>query len=148
MTDKEFLLLLPQMDVECVLLCRAINHMPGVETTESCCGHGERPFTVWLKAARLRDLAVLARAIDRRYGGPSTQMPLWNDWILSVEASDFPEKGVSLLLFSRMMGKAAYEQADRIAENIEYWLRHPAFMALYVTPYLPVSQSTEEINET
>lgn len=36
------------MDQECVNLCRAINSIPKIQTIESCCGHGEGPFRIWV----------------------------------------------------------------------------------------------------
>lgn len=39
----------PDMDKECIPLCDAINALPGLQTTESCCGHGKSPFRVFLK---------------------------------------------------------------------------------------------------
>ena len=47
---------LDDLDPECVALCDALNRLPGVRTTESCCGHGEAPFWIWFMVRRLRDL--------------------------------------------------------------------------------------------
>jgi len=44
------------IDVECRLLVAAMNKFPGIETIESCCGHGERPLKIWFVAD---DLDVL-----------------------------------------------------------------------------------------
>ena len=32
------------MDEQCIELCRSLNAVPGIETYESCCGHGLRPY--------------------------------------------------------------------------------------------------------
>jgi hypothetical protein len=37
-----------RIDPECLALCDAINEIPGIETRESCCGHGENEFHVWI----------------------------------------------------------------------------------------------------
>lgn len=44
------------IDPEVVDLCAAINKIPGVQTIESCCGHGSRPFKVWFVVNDLVDL--------------------------------------------------------------------------------------------
>ncbi|MCK5548587.1 MAG: hypothetical protein KAI64_06205 [Thermoplasmata archaeon] len=39
-----------QIDAECVALCDAINlYSPKIRTVESCCGHGERHYKIWLR---------------------------------------------------------------------------------------------------
>jgi hypothetical protein len=38
----------PGMD----LLCEALNTLPGVRTYESCCGHGQEPYRIWLHVAQ------------------------------------------------------------------------------------------------
>lgn len=38
------------IDYEIRDLCRYINNVDGIETTESCCGHGKTPCQIWLKA--------------------------------------------------------------------------------------------------
>jgi len=37
------------MDVECIPLCDALNSLPGIQTSESCCGHGSHNFGVAFK---------------------------------------------------------------------------------------------------
>jgi hypothetical protein len=36
------------LDPQCLALCKAINTLPDVITTESCWGHGKRPYRVFL----------------------------------------------------------------------------------------------------
>ena len=52
------------IDPECIGLCQAMNAMPGITTVESCCGHGETPFQIWFKVARLRDLPRFLYWVD------------------------------------------------------------------------------------
>lgn len=33
----------------CARLCEAMNLLPGIQTTESCCGHGKSPFRVFFE---------------------------------------------------------------------------------------------------
>ena len=49
----------PTMDPESVALCDAINSVPGLFTTESCCGHGKHPFKIFFKVRRLSALPWL-----------------------------------------------------------------------------------------
>ena len=51
------------MDPECVKLCEAINHIPGLRTYESCCGHGERPFYIWFTLRTVKGLRNLAHLL-------------------------------------------------------------------------------------
>jgi len=47
------------IDTECVALCDAMNSVPGIRTTSSCCGHGEREYRVWFHADNLEALPPL-----------------------------------------------------------------------------------------
>lgn len=55
------------LDEECLLLCRALNDLPGIETTASCSGHGKEPLRIWFQAQTIVNLFVLARALSTRY---------------------------------------------------------------------------------
>lgn len=44
------------VDLECVALCEALNLWLGIQTVESCCGHGKRNFHIWFRAESLSDL--------------------------------------------------------------------------------------------
>lgn len=48
------------IDKECVVLCDALNSIPGVTTRESCCGHGRKPYRVWFQAENLHSLSLVA----------------------------------------------------------------------------------------
>ena len=52
------------MDEEVLELCDAINGIPGIKTTESCCGHGVHPFRIWFQAASLECLPPLLYFLD------------------------------------------------------------------------------------
>lgn len=62
------------MDPGMAELCDALNRLPGVRTTESCCGHGKEPASVFFDCSNLDSLAKIQRSIDIRYGG---QRILW-----------------------------------------------------------------------
>jgi hypothetical protein len=48
-----------RMDPQCIPLCDAINRIHGIETFESCCGHGERKFVIFFLARSFKWLALL-----------------------------------------------------------------------------------------
>jgi hypothetical protein len=50
------------MDPECMPLCDALNALPGIRTTESCCGHNERPFLVIFSAEQVESLRPILKA--------------------------------------------------------------------------------------
>ena len=52
------------MDKECIELCKAINSIPGLQTTESCCGHKENPFRIFFKVTDLKYLPHLLYWVD------------------------------------------------------------------------------------
>jgi len=123
-----------KIDKECVELCDAINEIPFLMTTESCCGHGKDTFDIWLVAKNLEGLYILARCIDRRYCGPVTEtfdadknMTSYLPWKLLVEDSDMRMAPI-FHLESSSKGELAYKQAKKIAKNIRYTLKHKACM--------------------
>jgi len=59
-----------EMDPEVLDLCNALNALPGISTTESCCGHGKEKFSIFFQTygrSQKEGLFFLARCIDRRY---------------------------------------------------------------------------------
>lgn len=100
------------MDEPCATLCVALNRVKGIETASSCCGHGEEPFSIWLKAAAIRSLHLISRAIDTRYGAPG-------GWRLEVQSTDLEELPILFQLVSRSKGVNAFVEANRIAARID-----------------------------
>lgn len=52
------------IDPECRLLCEAMNRLPGIQTTSSCCGHGEHPYWIFFDAESLEALPGLLYWFD------------------------------------------------------------------------------------
>lgn len=112
------------MDKECVPVCDALNELPGVRTFESCCGHLERKYVVYLYTDNPYSMAVIARALDGRY------LPAKSHWEMKVETIDVertPQFCVGIY------SEDAFEDYDtmmhdvnEVAESINYW-RQPAF---------------------
>jgi hypothetical protein len=50
------------MDAECILICDALNALPGIQTVESCCGHGERPHRIFFSAVLIEHLRPVLMA--------------------------------------------------------------------------------------
>lgn len=59
------------MDSECLKLCEALNLLPGILTTNSCCGHGERPYRIFFHAEDLDALPELCYWFDNCHSGES-----------------------------------------------------------------------------
>jgi len=97
------------MDKECVALCDAINIVPGLQTIESCCGHGEWTFKIWLKVKSLEKLPVLLYFCDPCHIGFR--------WTCTVE-TDCAMSPVTFVLESECTGEEAYEQARKITEKV------------------------------
>ena len=117
------------MDKECVPLCDAINAIPGLETSESCSGHGKAPFSIFLRTRSLRNLYVLFRVLDRRYVGK-----LYEVWAWRCEGtiSDMEDDPVHFHVTSHShIGELAYEQSNVIADNILEFLRNDKWMKMF-----------------
>jgi hypothetical protein len=52
------------IDQECLPLCDAINRISGIDTFESCCGHGDNPFRIWFSVNNLEALPQLLYFLD------------------------------------------------------------------------------------
>lgn len=54
----------PDMDVECIPLCEALNALPGIKTFESCCGHGQHRHRVFFSAATVESLKPILMSVE------------------------------------------------------------------------------------
>lgn len=113
-----------RMDAECIPLCDAMNSIKGIRTVESCCGHGKTSFDVWFKLDKkyFENLHIIARITCIRYGGFSnwTCTPYCDDIYKSNKLTFELSSGIA-------KGKKAYDQADKMVENIHYHLNHKAY---------------------
>ena len=77
------------MDEEVVGLCKALNNIDGVETIESCCGHGEYNCYVELKVT---DITTLNRLAFHCFNGENywkfDPWRTWNDIHLILRSDD------------------------------------------------------------
>lgn len=118
-----------QVDSEVIDLCDAINSLPGIFTTESCCGHGKTFFKIFFKVhGSMEGLFFLVRSADCRYWRYGH---LWN---ISLDVGDLMTNNVlpvCFLLSSREVGRKAYAQAQDLIRNMNLHLNHKAFINHY-----------------
>lgn len=117
------------VDPECISVIKAINAVPGLATTGSCCGHGRQPFEVWFKLTdtkKIHNLQVIAFATDRRYCCPVG----WHAELVTYEM----RRGLPhFLLTSEAKGEQAYKEAEKVAECILERLHHKKFSKMFLT---------------
>ena len=114
------------MDPECIPICDALNRIPGIRTLESCCGHGKHGFWVWFTVSQpFKNLTVVGRVFDSRYGG-------LEEWDCILDNTDSPEASPVFYINSHtIMGPVAYEQANKIAENLDQHMKHLEFLKIF-----------------
>ena len=115
-----------RMDPEVLDLVNAMNALPGIETTESCCGHGCSSLDVWFKVTVPEGLFFLTRCVDRRY---------WKYgylWKIELTVGDLFEDNYLPVAYNLhsgpIVGEDAYKQAQSLVENMNYHLNHENFM--------------------
>lgn len=102
------------MDTECVALCRAINKIEGIQTIESCCGHGEHPYRVFFKADSLADLPFICFWLDRCHTGiAGWQVTVYTD--CAMQPVTFLVEGTT--------GERSYRESESLAQMIEDGLK-------------------------
>lgn len=97
------------LDPEVLALCEALNDLPGIRTTESCCGHGRHPYRIWFTARRLRNLPRLVYWFDGCHCG-------YYGWRV-VAVTDCGMKPIAFMA-EGPVGEEAYEQAAGIARAL------------------------------
>ena len=102
------------MDAECVALCTAINKIAGLQTIESCCGHGEHLFKIWFVVEDPEHFPLLLYYCDPCHVGFR-----WNCYAIT----DCAMSPVTFKLQSETLGAESYAQALRIAMEIEQHLK-------------------------
>ena len=105
------------IDTECINLCDAMNNMPGIKTTESCCGHCKERFMIFFECTDFKSLSILARAFDRRYSGTDIL------WEITAETCDSQPN--NQFMVSSLIPYNTVEQMTKDTENlcynIKYW---------------------------
>ena len=118
------------MDKEVIDLCNVMNALPGIETTDSCCGHSASPFNIFFNVTSSDDkgLFFLTRCVDRRYWKYGY---LWNIELSVGDQYDTIFPITYLLNSGPIVGEDAYEQAKDLIENMNHHLNITAFMKYF-----------------
>ena len=96
------------MDPECIALCDAMNGFDGIQTFESCCGHGKKPFCVWFSAKSLEVLPPLLYYFEACHSGVY-------GWSV-VARTDCGMSPAHFYAESTTVGDEAYTEAEKIAK--------------------------------
>lgn len=114
------------MDSECVKLCDILGSLPGIETTESCCGHGRGPFRIFFRSSDWRGITFLARCMDKRY------WEYGDKWRVELYNSDAAEPGHILFCLTNnetvMTLEEVNTQVQSLIDNMNYHLNHKNYM--------------------
>ena len=108
-----------RMDSECIPLCDALNRLPRVQTFASCCGHLKRGYSVWLRTDNLYSMAVIARALDKRY------VPTCVVWEAVLETDDAVRTPQFCMCIRAADTHRTRESmlcdVDMLVKSLEYW---------------------------
>jgi len=119
-----------KMDKEVIDLCDVMNSLPGIETSESCFGHGCDSFRIWFKVKETDEgLFFLTRCVDHRYWKYGY---LWNIDLYVGDMFDGNYLPISYCLNSGpIVGEDAYEQSKFLIDNMNYHLNIDKFKEYY-----------------
>lgn len=102
------------IDGGCVCLCNMLNRIPGLLTTESCCGHGREQCRIWFRCIDIEVIARLARCVDRNYSSGL--------WRVVAENSDMNPVGLFCLETRRALSEQELsDESIQFVHAIEYW---------------------------
>ena len=114
LNEKPAIVLPDDMDDECIALCNLLNRIPGVRTSESCCGHGKSLFRLWFRCTVITVIARLARCVDRNYSD--------GFWEVVAENADGEPVGFFCLRTKKpCSGHELEKSLGFLAESIEWW---------------------------
>lgn len=105
------------IDKECIDLCDALNALPGIKTTESCCGHCMQRFLIFFECTDFKSLSILARAFDRRYSGTDVL------WEITAETCDSQPNNqfMASSLIPYNTAEQMKKDTENLCYNIKYW---------------------------
>lgn len=102
-------------DKECVELCKVLNNMDNLETTESCCGHLKSQFIIFFRCNNFSTLAKISRSVNRNYSNGKWEL-------LVVDTDKYP--CYNFLLRSKEPFKTETEMNESVnslIDNLTYW---------------------------
>ena len=107
--------IIEDFDKECIELCKTLNNLEGLKTTESCCGHLRDRFMIFFQCNNFSTLAKISRSVDKNYSD--------GKWELLVDGSD-RKPCCGFWLRSKEPFKTEEEMNEsvkRLIENLLYW---------------------------
>ena len=106
---------LPQdVDELCVSLCDLLNRMPETETYESCCGHSNRPFSIFFHCTNIGVITRLGRCISHNYSD--------GYWELLVDTCDTRPNGCFWLRTNKVLSEQELKNSIQgLEDNIIYY---------------------------
>lgn len=112
---KEEIIYDEYFDKEVIELCKVMNSMEGLVTTESCCGHLKERFMIFFSCNNFSTLAKIFRSVNRNYSD--------GKWELLVDGSDV--KPVCQFWLRSKEPFNTYDEMNEsvngLIENIKYW---------------------------
>lgn len=112
------------MDEHCIRICDKLNTLPGVETIESCEGHGKHAFNVWFDCTDINSLNFIMFMFSKRY---SSYGQNWN--VMLADSDNRNPKIMNFLLTSIgnyghvTLGEEAYKQIDTFCDEFDKLLQ-------------------------
>ena len=102
------------IDEDCINLCRTLNQLPGIETYESCEGHGRHPYWVFFRCTNLETISRLGRVVERNYSD--------NNWEIVVDSTDINPYGCFWLRTKSILNKKELNNSIiQLIDSIYYW---------------------------
>ena len=96
------------IDTEVVNLCKALNSIEGVETEESCSGHGKEPCQIWFK---VRNVTTFNKLMFHCFNGSSM-------WQIKVNLADPHRDWVELHLVLTSTSVLKNDDFENLAKRI------------------------------
>ena len=109
------------LDKACKSLCIALNRLPGVETTESCCGHGDNPYRIWMDVdwQSVGGITLARCSSGRYYNYAPGELRLDPEWGVHLYHGDVHP--IAFVLLGKVMedGNGLHPPAEKLAANLQ-----------------------------
>jgi hypothetical protein len=102
-----------ELDEEVCYIVKVLNQFDGIETTGSCCGHGDYPLYVDVVFTEMKPLGILLWIINR---------PKYDKVIQLTSCPDLKNNNINtcmLRLKTTVIGEEAYKIANEFARDLE-----------------------------